>query len=180
VVRPAAGLGHGTSGDGDDGCPPGHCGQDAWPAQRDELLDRGRPVGIGGHKQRLPALAHDPAGQLGRGCRLARTLQAHHGDDGRRTVEAEGPIAGGQDVRQLLVDDLDDHLAGVGVLDDVTADGALPDAGHEVLDDLALIGLQERRRSGHGRVDIVSLMRPHGESGEGVKAVERRRTWPSV
>ena len=62
-------------------------------AQRLELLDGGRPIEVGRDQQRLAALAHDPARQLGRGGRLARALQADHGDDRRRAVVAEGAVA---------------------------------------------------------------------------------------
>ena len=66
--------------------------------------------------------------------------------------------------------DLDDHLAGVDVLDDLGADGALLDALHEVLDDLVVdVGFEQgHAHLAHGHVDIV-LGDPAaaGEAAEG-------------
>ena len=92
-------------------------------------------------------------------------------DDGRRAVEAERAVAGAEDGGQLLVDDLDDHLAGVDVLDDVRADGALLDARHEVLDDLVVdVRLEEREAHlAHGDVDVcLGDAAVAGQAGEGV------------
>ena len=68
------------------------------------------------------------------------------------------------------MDDLDDHLAGVDVLDDVGADGALLDALHEVLDDLVVdVGLEQRQADlAHGHVDVVFAdAAAPGQAGQG-------------
>ena len=71
-------------------------------------------------------------------------------------VQPERPVAGTEDRGQLLVDDLDDLLAGVDALEDLRADGALPDARHEVLDDLVVdVRLEQREADlAHRGVDV--------------------------
>ena len=138
--------------------------------KRHELLDRRGPIGVRGHEQGLATLAHDPARQLGRRRRLARALQADHGDDRRRAAVAERPVARAEDGRQLLVDDLHDHLAGVRVLDDLAAHGALADPGDELLHDLVVdVGFEEREAHlAHRDVDIgLGDAAAAGEVGEG-------------
>ena len=63
---------------------------------------------------------------------------------------------GAQDGGQLVVDDLDDDLAGVDALEHVLADGALLDTRHEVLDDLVVdVRLEQREADlAHGGVDV--------------------------
>ena len=64
-----------------------------------------------------------------------------------------------EDVDQLVVDDLDDLLAGLDPVEHVGADRLLADVGHEVLDDLEVdVGLEQgeadlaqRRRQGRPR-----------------------------
>ena len=57
---------------------------------------------------------------------------------------------------ELVVDDLDDLLAGGEALEDVGADGLLADARDEVLDDLEVdVGLEQGEADlAHGGVDI--------------------------
>ena len=70
------------------------------------------------------------------GRRLARALEADEQDDRRVALEVERPVAGRQERGELVVDDLDDLLAGGQALEDVGADRPLPDPRDEVLDDL--------------------------------------------
>ena len=56
--------------------------------------------------------------------------------DRRVAGQAEDAVAGTEERDQLVVDDLDDLLAGGQAREHVRADGLLADAGHEVLDDL--------------------------------------------
>ena len=59
-------------------------GDAGLPAEHPELLDGGGPLQVGADEQRVPALLAEPAGELGRGGRLARALQSGEQDDGRR------------------------------------------------------------------------------------------------
>ena len=84
-------------------------------AEDPELLDGGRALQVGADEQRVATLAPlVPRRQLGGGGGLAGSLQAGQKNDGRRAGgvgEPQGLAA--QDVAQLVVDDLDDLLAGV-------------------------------------------------------------------
>jgi hypothetical protein len=64
-------------------------------------------------------------GDLGGGGGLAGALQADHQDgDGRRGAEIEGGLRSRPGFRpSCVMDDLDDHLAGLDRLDDLGADG---------------------------------------------------------
>ena len=115
-------------------------------AQRAQLLDGGRTLQVGAHEQWLPALALEPASQLGAIGRLAGTLKSghqHHGGwaTGIRDLEGLATEHGGE----LGVDDLDDLLAGIERLAERDADGLLADAGDDVADDADVdVGLEQR------------------------------------
>ena len=68
---------------------------------------------------------------------LAGALQTHHHDDGRR-LRADDELAVGlaHEADQLLVDDLDDLLAGKEAFHHFAADGAFGDGLHKVAHDL--------------------------------------------
>ena len=73
-------------------------------------------------------------------------------------------------VGELLVDDLDDLLAGVERAEDVGAEAALLDRRRELLDDLEVdVGLEQREADlAHGLVDVVLGQRAAGaDVGEG-------------
>ena len=113
------------------------------------------------------------AGEL-RGRRgLARALQADERDDGRIAGEAERPVARAEERDELLVDDLDDLLAGGEALQDLRADRPLADAGDEVLDDLEVdVGLEQRKPDlAHRGVDVgLADAAAAGQVGESVCA----------
>ena len=71
-------------------------------------------------------------------------------------VQVERPVARRQERDELVVDDLDDLLAGGQALEDLRADGALADARDEVLDDLEVdVGLEQREADlAHGGIDV--------------------------
>src|SRR5206468_3857150 len=73
------------------------------------------------------------------------TLQAGHQHDGRWLGLVGDPDRlPAQRGDELLVDDVDDLLRRVERLGDLDADGALPDAGDEVADNLEVdVGLEE-------------------------------------
>src|SRR4029079_16647801 len=77
--------------------------------------------------------------------RLAGALEADHRDDGRIALEVERPVAGAEELHELVVDDLPDLLAGGQGLQDVGADRLLADAADEVLDDLEVDVCLEQR-----------------------------------
>ena len=63
---------------------------------------------------------------------------------GRPGVEAQVVPLAAEDRDELLVDDLDDLLAGIQAGEQVGPDGALADARDEVLDDLEVdVGLEQ-------------------------------------
>ena len=141
VAPEAPGLGHAPARGGDRITGLGEDRDIDLAAERAELLDGGGTLEVGADEQRVAALLLEPAGQLGRVRRLARALQSRHQYDrgrpgGVRDLEGLAP----EGVHQLLVDDLDDLLAGVQNLRPGEADGLLADA----LDDGA----------GHAHVDV--------------------------
>ena len=121
-----------------------------------ELVHGGGSIRVRGDEQRLPALAHDVPGELGGRRGLAGALESHERDDRGRPVQPEGPVAGAQDRGQLVMDDLDDELAGVDAFQHVLADGPFLDPADEVLDDLVVdVGFQEREADlAHGGIDV--------------------------
>jgi hypothetical protein len=96
--------------------------------------------------------------ELGGGGRLARALQAGHQDHGRRPRrEGQAGARAAHQRRELLVDDLDDLLAGVELLGDLHPGRSLLDGVRELLDDLEVdVGLEQREPDlAHRAVDVV-------------------------
>src|SRR4051794_1801341 len=128
-------------------------------ADLDELVHGRRAVDVARRDgDRGPVLLLEMPGQLGRRGRLARALEAGHEDDRRRPRRERDPRRGAaHEGRELLVDDLDDLLAGVELTDHVGAQAALLDAARELLDDLEVdVGLEQREADlAHGLVDVV-------------------------
>ena len=124
--------------------------------ERLELVGGGRAVRVGGDEERPATELDDVPGELGGRGRLARALEADHGDDRRVARQVEGPVAGRQERDELVVDDLDDLLAGRQAVEDLVPDRPLADARHEVLDDLEVdVGLEQRQADlAHGGVDV--------------------------
>ena len=110
-----------------------------------ELVDGRRTVDVGRDQIGLAfEFAAQLERQLGAGGGLARALQAHDHDDGRRAGQVEVSGLSAEDLDELLVDDLHDLLAGIEALEHVLADGPFPDAFNEVLDDLEIdVGLKQ-------------------------------------
>ena len=125
-------------------------------AELAQLLLRGRPPRIErGHQHFLVLALVKPLGDLGGGRRLAGALQAdHHDDDRRRRVEVDRLAFAAEHLDQLVMDDLDDHLAGLDRLQHRRADRLLADAvgegAHHVERDVGLeqraANLAQRRR----------------------------------
>ena len=92
-------------------------------AELAQLLLRGRTARVErGHQHFLVLALRQPLGDLGGGGRLAGALQAdHHHDDGRGRIQVDGHAFGAQHVDQFVVDDLDDHLAGLDRLQNLGA-----------------------------------------------------------
>ena len=134
-------------------------GRAGLAADLDELLDGGGPVDVArrdGHRGAV--LLAQLLGELGRGGRLARALQAGHQDHGRRSRrEGQARRGAAHQAGELLVDDLDDLLAGVELLGDVGAERALLDRRRELLDDLEVdVRLEQREPDLAQRgVDVV-------------------------
>src|SRR5262249_19846763 len=94
------------------------------PAEHRELLLRRRALDVErGHQHSAPLAVGQALGDLGRGRRLARALQAdQHHRDRRRGVEVDRLRFAAERLDEGVVDDLDDHLAGPDRLDDGGAD----------------------------------------------------------
>ena len=109
---------------------------------------------LGRHALRALAQA---IGDLGRGGGLAGALQADHQDDDRRDgPEIEIGDGAAQHLDQVVVDDLDDHLARRDRADDVGADRLRPDLVDELADDRqGDVGFEQGGpHLAQGRVDI--------------------------
>ena len=102
-----------------------------------ELLLGGRALHVERGQERAPALlGAQPIGELGAGGGLARALQADHQDHaGRRPAQVELARFAAQQIDQVVVHDLDHHLAGRDAFQDLMADRALADRADEILDD---------------------------------------------
>ena len=86
-------------------------------------------------------------GELAGGRRLARALQADHHDGrpGPAALRSIGDLLGAERRDQLVMDDLDDHLAGLDRLHDLGADGLLAHPVGEGAHDFERdVGLEQR------------------------------------
>jgi hypothetical protein len=94
-----------------------------------------------GHQHALALALLQALGDLGGGGGLAAALQADHEDRRGRVVDLEraGIVVAGQDVLKLVMDDLDDLLAGRDRFRDRRAGGLLLDR----LDELARHGQRD-------------------------------------
>ena len=128
-------------------------------AQHAQLLLRGGPARVERRHQHFLAIALlEAIGDLGRRRRLARALQAGHQDgDRRRGVEIDRLGIRAEHAHQLVIDDLDDHLAGRHRLDDVLADRLGLHRLGEVLDHVERdVGFQQRAAHlAHGLGDVA-------------------------
>ena len=151
VAAQAARLLEPGLGDGDGVGRLAEDGDTGLLAQNAQLLDGGRALQVGANQQRVAALLLPPQRQLGRGGRLARTLQAgHEHHRGRPGGIGDLEALAAQDGDQLLVHGPDDLLArgqalGEGLSADPQADAVAESAGHRELD----VGLEQ------GRADLA-------------------------
>ena len=126
-------------------------------AHGDELVDRRRAIDVTGGESDVLAVLLQQARELAAGRCLTRALQAGHQDHGRAGRRKREVAAGtAHQVRQLLVDDLHDLLAGVEALQHVGAQTALLHRRRELLDDLEVdVGLEQRKTDlPHRAVDV--------------------------
>ncbi len=125
-------------------------------AQRLELVGGGGPIRIRGDEERAATELDDVPGELRARGGLARALEADHRDDSRVARQVESPIAGRQELDELVVDDLDHLLPRRQAVEDVVADRLLADAGDEILDHLEVdVRLEQREPDlAHGGVDV--------------------------
>ena len=138
------------------------------PAQHRELLLRRRALHVErGHQHLAPVALGEALGDLGRGRRLARALQAdqHDGDRGRG-VEIDRLAFAAERLDERVMDDLDHHLAGPDRLDDGGADRlgarAIDERAHDLERD---VRLDERAPDlAHRGVDV--LLREGAAAGE--------------
>ena len=157
-------------------------------AEHRELLHRRRTPGVeGGHQRLAPHLLVEAPRDLGGGGGLAGALQPdHHDRHRRRGIEVDRIGGGAERLDELVMDDLDDHLAGGDRLHDLDADGAfahpVDEGAHHVEGD---IGFQQRapdlprRRVDIGRGERAAARQPVENAGQLVgQAFEHRSTPP--
>ena len=111
-----------------------------------ELLDSGGTIHVTSHEQRFALLlaALQAVGEFAGKGRLTRALQTRHQDDRRVALDAEGRFLAAHESCQLVMYNLDHHLAGVDGVDHVLAHGF----GLDVIDKLlgngiAHVGIDE-------------------------------------
>ncbi len=123
-----------------------------------KLLLRGRSAGVKrGHDDLLLVTLQQPLGDLGGRGGLAGTLQTDHQDRYRwccLQVEWYGVLA--QHLDDGVIDDLDDHLAGLDRLDDFLADRTLFHLLDEVAHNLKCHVCFDQRAAhlSHGDIDV--------------------------
>ncbi len=128
--------------------------------QHRQLLLGGWPLHVERGQQHLLALpAPQPISNLGAGGGLAGALQADHQHHlGRRRRERQIDGLAAQQLDQLIIDDLDDHLAGRDAAQHLVADRPVLDRSDEILDDRQRhVGFEQRHPDvAQGRLDIRS------------------------
>ena len=157
-------------------------------AEHRELLHRRRTAGVErGHQRLAPHLLAEAPRDLGGGGGLAGALQAdHHDRHRRRGIEIDRIGGGAERLDELVVDDLDDHLAGRDRLHDLDADRAfahpVDEGAHHVERD---VGFEQRaadlarRRVDIGRGERAAARQPVENAGQLVgQAFEHRSTPP--
>ena len=115
--------------------------------ERAQLLDGRRTLQVGADEQRIATLLLEPGGELGGVGGLAGALQAGEQHDRRRLRRVRDlERLAAEDADQLVVDGLDDLLAGIERLRAGGADGVLADAVGDRADDGDVdVGLEQRR-----------------------------------
>ena len=123
-----------------------------------ELLDGGGAIDIVRHEERTFALLFQHEGELARRGRLTRALETDKHDDRRRVwADIEPALRPAHELRELLVDDLDDRLRCCERVEYFLPDGTLLDALHEILNDLEIDVCFEQRHAhlAHRIVHVV-------------------------
>ena len=126
-------------------------------ADGDELLDGGGTVDVAGGQKGPFAVLFQQGGQLGAVGGFARALEAHqHDDRGGLGGHVDLGVLLAHGLRQLFIDDLDDHLGGGQALQHVLPQGTLADPGDKILDHLvADVRFQEgQAHVPHGLLDV--------------------------
>ena len=123
-----------------------------------QLLDGGGTVDVARGQQRPVAQIFQHKGELCAVSGLTRALETAHHDDRRRVIcDGKMRFRAAHKSRQLLVDDLDDHLRRSEAFHDLCADGALGHGLREVLGNFVVyVRLQESKTHlAHGFLDVA-------------------------
>ena len=114
-------------------------------AERLELVDGRGTIHVARHQTSRTVLAFEAPRELGGGRRLAGTLQSDHHDHGRRDgAELESLATLAEHGRELVVDDLDELLAGRDGAQLRDAHGLFLDALEELAGELKVdVGLEQ-------------------------------------
>ena len=157
-------------------------------AEHGELLLRGRAGDVErGHQHLLALFLGQALGELGGGRGLARALKADHHHHRRRIdVDLELRRVRAERFDQLVVNDLDDHLAGRDRAQHLLADGALRHLVDEVARDRQSdIGLEQRdAHFTHRRTDVALVQRAAAaklveDAGEPVAQIVKHSSLPT-
>src|SRR4029079_7095669 len=94
--------------------------------------------------------------ERGRRVLRAGAWEPAHGDAGRIALEPERPVAGAEELHELVVDDLHDLLAGREAAQDLRADGLLAAPRDDVFHDLEVdVGVEEGQSDlARGGIDV--------------------------
>ena len=108
-----------------------------------ELVDGGGAIEVAGDEQRAAAFFFQAVRELGGGGGFAGAVEAADEDAGGR-IEIERGLVAAEQCGELVVEDLDDLLAGFDRLEHVLAEGLFLHLGDEVLGDAEFdVGLQQ-------------------------------------
>ena len=137
-----------------------------------QLLNGSGTVDVAGDQQRALALLAHKTGKLGAVGGFARALQTHQHHHTRGLGgDVQLLVLAAHELRQLFVDDLDDHLGGIERLQHVAADGPLGHGFGEVLDHLvADVRFQQR----HTHLAHGLLYVPGAQAALAAQALEGR------
>jgi len=128
-------------------------------AERLQLLNGGRTHNVGGDQQTAPAvLALQDAGDLGGAGGLAGSLQADHHDDGDALfLELQAGVLVAEQIDDLVVHDLDEHLSRLHAGEDILAERFLAHGIQEFLDD-PVIDIRFQKRKPHFLQHVLHVL----------------------
>ncbi len=150
-------------------------------AEHLELFDGGRALEVARGQHGSPALAGQAGCQLGSRRGLARSLQPNHEDHaGQRGAELDLRAAVAQKVRELVMHDLDELLAGLDSLDHRLSESPLLNARQELARDL-IVDVRLEKHPTHLTKPLLEHHRAGASGSVRYQACDSaRRTWGPI